>query len=140
MWTTVFEIAESISTLLVKGVDTKRLGKGRVNPILPWGGGKIRPLLFFLHHPKTAKGINLKLSDFRDTHLRHLVQVKPVRYILSCSHGNKITKGARSEYFFWGVASRVPSLQATLPPSLPPDIFGNFRYELSHPLPVLQKY
>ena len=26
-----------------------------LNPILPGGGeGKIRPLLFFLHHPKTA--------------------------------------------------------------------------------------
>ena len=41
---------------------------------------------------------------------------------------------------FWGVASRVPSLQATLPPSLPSDIFGNFRYELSDPLLVFQKY
>ena len=36
---------------------------------------------------------------------------------------------------FWGVASHVPSLQATLPL----DIFSNFRYELSHPLPVFQK-
>ena len=33
-----------------------------------------------------------------------------------------LNPSARSE--FWGVASRVPSLQATLPP---PDIFGNFR-------------
>ena len=41
---------------------------------------------------------------------------------------------------FGGVASRVPSLQASLRPSLPSDIFGNFRYELSHPLPVFQKY
>ena len=77
---------------------TKRLGKGRVNPILPGGRGKIRPLLFFLHHPKMAKGINLKLSDFRDKHLRHLVQVKPVRYILSCFHGNKITKGTSQNF------------------------------------------
>ena len=30
------------------------------NPIL-------HPLLFFLHHPKTAQGIKLKLSDFKDT-------------------------------------------------------------------------
>ena len=39
------------------------------NPILPGGGreGKIRPLLFSLHHPKTAQGIKLKLSDFKDT-------------------------------------------------------------------------
>ena len=61
------------------------------NPILP-GVGKIRPLLFFLHHPKTAKGIKLKFSDFKDTPLRHILQVKPVRYILSCCHGNKITE------------------------------------------------
>ena len=47
----------------------------------------------FLHHPKTAQGIKLKLSDFKDTPLRHLLQVKPVRYILSCCHGNKITNG-----------------------------------------------
>ena len=33
--------------------------------------GGIRPLLFFLHHPKTAQGIKLKLSDFKDTTLRH---------------------------------------------------------------------
>ena len=53
----------------------------------------IRPLLFFLHYPKTAQGIKLKLSDFKDTPLRHILQVKPVSYILSCCHGNKITKG-----------------------------------------------
>ena len=57
------------------------------------GGAKYAPLLFFLHHPKTAQGIKLKLSDFKDTPLRHFLQVKPVRYILSCCHGNKITKG-----------------------------------------------
>ena len=37
------------------------------NPILPRGGGKIHPLLFFLHHPKMAQGIKLKLSYFKDT-------------------------------------------------------------------------
>ena len=63
-----------------------------VNPILP-GRGQNMPLLFFLHHPKTAQGIKLKLSDFKDIPLRHFLQVKPVRYILSCCHGNKITKG-----------------------------------------------
>ena len=52
-------------------------------PILPGGGG-IRPLLFFLHHPKTAQGIKLKFSDFKDTLLRHILQVKPVRYALRC--------------------------------------------------------
>ena len=62
----------------------------------PGGGGKIHirnVFLFFLHHPKTAQGITLKLSDFKDTLLRHSLQVKPVRSILSCCHGNKITEG-----------------------------------------------
>ena len=54
---------------------------------------KLTSLLLFLHHPKTAQGIKLKRSDFKDTPLRHFLQVKPVRYILSCCHGNKITKG-----------------------------------------------
>ena len=47
----------------------------------PGGGGGVKyaPLLFFLHHPKTAQGIKLKLSDFKDTLLRHILQVKPVR-------------------------------------------------------------
>ena len=49
------------------------------NPILPGGGGKIYPFLFFLHHPKTAQGIKLKLFDFKDKLLRHILQVKPVR-------------------------------------------------------------
>ena len=57
------------------------------------GGAKYAPLLFFLHHPKTAQGIKLKLSYFKDTPLRQFLQVKPVRYILSCCHGSKITKG-----------------------------------------------
>ena len=61
------------------------------NPILPGGGGGAKtcpPLLFFLHHRKTDLGIKLKLSDFKDTPLRHILQVKPVCYI-----GNKITEG-----------------------------------------------
>ena len=58
------------------------------------GGAKYAPFLFFLHHPKTAQGIKLKLSDLKDTLLRHILQVKPVRYVLSCCHGNKITEGA----------------------------------------------
>ena len=59
------------------------------------GGGQNTPppLLLFLHHLKTAQSSKLKLSDFKDTPLRHFLQVKPVRYILSCCHGNKITKG-----------------------------------------------
>ena len=60
-----------------------RLKGVSLNPILPGGGGgglvKYAPLLFFLHHPKTAQGIKLKLSDFKDTLLRHILQVKPVR-------------------------------------------------------------
>ena len=51
----------------------------------------------FLHHPKTAQGIKLKLSDFKGTPLRHILQVKPVRYILSCCHGNNITEGTSQD-------------------------------------------
>ena len=46
----------------------------------------------FLHHLKTAQGIKLKLSDFKDTLLRDILQVKSVRHVLSCCHGNKITE------------------------------------------------
>ena len=49
------------------------------------------PLLFFHYHPKTAQGVKLKFSDFKNTHLRHFLQVKPVRYILSCCRVSKIT-------------------------------------------------
>ena len=59
--------------------------------------GKRPPLLFFLHRPKTAQGIKLKLSDFKDTLLRHILQVKPVRQISSCCHGNKITEGTSQD-------------------------------------------
>ena len=52
------------------------------NPILPGGGAKYAPLLFFLHHPETSQVIKLKLSDFKDKPLGHFLQVKPVRYIL----------------------------------------------------------
>ena len=65
-----------VNRLLSQGYIALRLEKS-FNPILP-EGGKIRPLLFFLHHPKTAQGIKLKLSDFKDTLLRHQLQVKPV--------------------------------------------------------------
>ena len=69
------------------------------NPIYPGGGGvKYAPLLFFLHHPKTAQDIKLKLSDFKDTLLRHILQVKPVCSILSCCHGNKITEGTSQDF------------------------------------------
>ena len=62
------------------------------NPILPGGGG-FRPLMFFFHHPETAQAMKLKLSDFKDTCLRHILQVIPGCYILRCYHGSKITKG-----------------------------------------------
>ena len=68
------EISQHLSTWRIAGIASSRF-----NPILPGGGGKIRPLLCFLHHPKTAQGITLKLSDFKDTLLRHILQVKPVR-------------------------------------------------------------
>ena len=59
------------------------------------GAGEDAPLLFFLHHPKTAQGIKLKLSDFKYTPLRHIfLQVKPVRFILSCY---KITEGTSQD-------------------------------------------
>ena len=79
------EIRASLEKIYIFGI--------LVNPILPGGGAKCAPLLFFLHHPKTARGIKLKLSDLKDIPLRHFFQVKPVCYILSCCHGNKITKG-----------------------------------------------
>ena len=72
--------------------ESSYLWNGSRSSYLPGGGegAKIRPLLFFIHHPKKAKGIKLKLADFKDTPLRHILQVKLVRYILSCCHGNKI--------------------------------------------------
>ena len=51
----------------------------------------------FLHRLKMAQGIKLKLSDFKDTPLRHILQVKPVRYILSCCHGSKITEATSQD-------------------------------------------
>ena len=43
--------------------------------------------------------------------------------------------------FFWrGGGWQAVSLVFKPPSPLPPDIFGNFRYELSHPLSVFQKY
>ena len=48
--------------------------------------------MFFFHHPETPQAIKLKISDFKDTYLRHILQVIPVRYILRCYHGIKITK------------------------------------------------
>ena len=49
--------------------------------------------MFFFHHPETAQAMKLKLSDFKDTCLRHILQVIQGFYILRCYHGNKITKG-----------------------------------------------
>ena len=48
--------------------------------------------MVFLHHPKTSQAIKLKLSDFKDTPLRHILQVIPVYYILNCYHGKKLRK------------------------------------------------
>ena len=73
---------DTVSFILVsnKTRPQVRIVSSYFNPILPGGGGaKYAPLLFFLHHPKTAHGITLKLSDFKDTLLRHILQVKPVR-------------------------------------------------------------
>ena len=49
--------------------------------------------MFFFHHLDTAQAMKLKLSDFKDTSLRHILEVIPSCYILRCYHGNKITKG-----------------------------------------------
>ena len=61
------------------------------NPILP--GGEGADSAFFFHHTETAQAMKLKLSDFKDTCLRHILQVIPGCYILRCHHANKITKG-----------------------------------------------
>ena len=46
----------------VPSIFTMGPGGLKLDPILP-GGGKIRPLLFFLHHPKKAQDIKLNLSE-----------------------------------------------------------------------------
>ena len=46
---------------------------------LTWGGAKYAPPPPVF--PPTAQGIKLKLSDFKDTPLRHFLQVKPFRYM-----------------------------------------------------------
>ena len=65
------------------------------NPILPGGGGRgadSAPLMFSFHHSETPQAMKLKLSDIKDTSLRHILRVIPVCYILRCYDGNKITK------------------------------------------------
>ena len=57
------------------------------------GGADSAPLMFFFHHPETAQAMKLKLPDFKDTYVRHILQVIPGCCILRCYHGNKITKG-----------------------------------------------
>ena len=54
---------------------------------------KYTPSCFSSTILKRLKVSSLKLFDFKDTPLRHFLQLKLVRYILSCCHGNKITKG-----------------------------------------------
>ena len=55
----------------------------QLKPILPGEGGldSATPLMFFFHHPETTQAMKLKLSDFKDTCLRHILQVIPGRYI-----------------------------------------------------------
>ena len=57
------------------------------------GWGDSIPLMLFFHHSEVAQAMKLKLSDFKDTCLRHILQVIPGCYILRCYNGNKITKG-----------------------------------------------
>ena len=47
------------------------------------------------------QAIKLKLSDLKDTFLRHILQVFPIRYILSCCQGNNITKGTSQNLASW---------------------------------------
>ena len=54
---------------------------------------RITPSHVFLQYPEMPYAINLKLSDFKDTLLRHILKVIPVHHSLSCYHGNRITKG-----------------------------------------------
>ena len=61
-------------------------------PILTGGRADSAPFMFFFCHSETAQAMPLKLSDFKDTCLRHSLQVIPGCYILRCYHGNKITK------------------------------------------------
>ena len=56
------------------------------------GGGGADPSRVFLPPSLAPQAIKLKLSDFKNTSLRHILQVIPVRYILRCYHGNKIPK------------------------------------------------
>ena len=44
-----------------------------------------------------AQRIKRKVSDFKDTPLRHILQVKPVPYLLNCYHGNKVTEGTSQD-------------------------------------------
>ena len=67
------------------------------------GGGGYASLPVFLYHPNTAQGETFLrsffvISDFKDSPLRRILQVKPVRYILSCYHDNKFTEGTL-QYF-----------------------------------------
>ena len=41
--------------------------------------------------------MKLKLSDFTDTPLTHILQLKSVRYILCRYHGNKITESTSQD-------------------------------------------
>ena len=55
-------------------------GKDCVNPILPGEGGG----MFFFHHPETAQAMKLKRFDYKNTSVRHILQVIPGCYILRC--------------------------------------------------------
>ena len=80
------------------GPENVELSFFRLSSILSERGQNMPPPpLFFLHHPKTPQSIKLKLSDVKDTPLRHILQVKPLCYILSCCHDNKITEGTSKD-------------------------------------------
>ena len=64
-----------------------------------WGGGG-GGVLFFLYHPQHPQAIKLKLSDFKDTSLEHILQI-PVRHSLSCYYGNETTNDTSQNLAPW---------------------------------------
>ena len=63
-----------------------------INLILLGGRGIPPPSCFSSTILKRLKAMKLKLCDFKDTCLKHILQVISGCYILRCYHSNKITK------------------------------------------------
>ena len=78
----VIKMAKSHTCFIISFLMKYRI---RRNLTLSYLGGIGPTSCFFLHHLKTAHGIKLNLSDFKDSPLRYLLQAKPVGYC----NGNK---------------------------------------------------